>query len=329
MKKTLLILLALVLAFAFTACGETTEPAADQTYTTIPLGGNLQDLELSGEAFGEYVIIDFPEGMEPETGEATLYYSEDSDTPYIAVYRWAKEEGQTLEDIIASQAEQYGCGNYVMTEWPMIGAEAVGQYICGAETKDGGYMYFECNIMEDGDDFVEVDFGAATEEVQLGESEKYLWIPKGYTDQIDEEEAAHGTIFYGTYDESYQIPMIWINKYDPSYEKLEWEWSEVYPDGLPFDEAAYKKWSDIYNAGEWTDEVNEEYYSAFGLTDIAITKFEADGQEIYATSGTFDKYRLFDTYINVGDDWYTFYIEKDINMSQRYGRVIVESLHSK
>ncbi len=335
LAKAFAVLLALALALCMTACGDTGsdsgEQSADATYTAIPLGGNLGEFELEGAAFGEYKVVDFPEGIVLNEGsEGTCYYCEGGDTPYIVVYRWANEDGKTLEEITAEESKTYSDGIYTMTTWSDMNIDELGMYCYGREISDGNYGYLECDIMLDGDDIVEIDFISTAEEVQLGETGQYLWIPTGYKDLMDEDEVAHGTIFYGEYDESFELPEIWLSEYEGTYEKLAWGYEWLYPEGLPFDKSKFDEWVKLYKEDKWTEDVNREYYEALGYTEVLDPYVgEANGNRYYATVCKKDDYVNFEAFLYIGDEVYIADISQSADMAQTWGMDIITSLHSK
>jgi len=328
MKKLLVVLLAFVMAFAFTACGEQKDTAApEEGLTAIPLGGSLGDYAIDEEVFGTYVQVDFPEGAEPgENVDAQLYYSEGSVTPYIAVYRWSNEDGKTLEQEMADYAEGYGF-DYTISNWGVCGTDENGYYTAGYTYNDN-YYYLAGIIVQDGDDFVEIDFLAATEEIQLGDTGQYIWVPTGSIDLMDEDEVEHGTLFWGEYAESKYLPTIGVGPYVGSYDELEWYWSDVYPDGLPFDEATYEGWWAEAEKDGWTDELNKKYYAGLGAEFDKHKCIELeDGNSIGCYYYTFNDIECTDLYFNIGDECYDVILID--NGAHLYSNVVTNSLHTK
>jgi len=331
MKKLLVVLLALVLVFSFAACGEQEETnTADEGLTAIPLGGNLPDVPLEGDAFGTYTEIDFPEGADlSNEDEAHLYASEGSDTPYIAVFRWANEDGKTLEEITAEEAEYYKASEYEMTSWEALGLDE-GYFAMGEYGVDGNnYYYVECNIFQDGDDFVEIDFYCATEEVALGDTGQYVYVPAGYQDIMDDDQKEHGVVFYGEFDDSYDLPIIWIGKFEDSYEYLEWYWHNYCKDGIQFDAAQYKAWTDASAGGAWDEQTTKAYYEGVGCEYEKMSATDCGdgisaGAYYYIYNGDTECTEI---YFAIGEDCYNFLLFGF--GAHEYAAAAINSLHTK
>ncbi len=327
MKKILILLLALSMVFSMTACGQKeAEDSAAEGITAIPLGGNLGEYELEGECFGTYTEIDFPKGIDLSgISESHLYYSEGKNTPYIAVYRWANEDGKTLEEETAALSEAFGAADYQMTTWEELAGDE-GFYTIGYTDEEGNYYYVECDLMLDGDEFVEIDFYNATEEIALGDTGLYVAVPSGYTDLMNDEEKEHGTAFYGSYDDSYYLPSFWAGPYPNSYEELCWYLSETYEE-MPLDEAAYDK---IVASG-WDKASCDEYYDALGITDVELFQGESNGYNIDVYAGNCSNGCCDDIYIDLKDGTYynIFLYSEFIDPYPLYAKVIVDSLHTK
>jgi len=335
MKKLLAILLCLSMAFCMFGCGQSEnsgDEAQAEAFTAIPLGGSLGDLELLKPSGGdEYVIVDTPEIYDAASdgGTTVTYYCEGSDIPYIMVYRWAKGE-DTLESISEKVATEYAKTSYQMGTFPNGDKE----YDCGyfntiandVEGLEAGCYYLDCNIIEDGDDFVEIDFLAATEEVLIDEElNQYLWIPKGYDADNNEKMKENGFVFFGEYGDSYYMPTICIAPYEQTYEVQKEAWSYYYPDGLPFTEAQYNNWL----AAGWDENATEEYYKAVNIELTDVKKFEVNGAYIVKNSGTFNGKSVTDAYICFDNKAYNLWLETGFNPAPRYGSKILSTLHSK
>ncbi len=326
MKKLLVVLLAFVMVFSFAACGEQENTnTADEGLTAIPLGGNLGEYELEGEGFGSYSEIDFSEDADLSgVSEAHLYYSEGSNVPFIAVYRWANDEGLTLEEEAAALCEEYDTTRYQMCSWEALGNIETGFYTMGYTDKEGNYYYVECDLMLDGDEFVEIDFLSSTEEIALGDSGKYLWVPTGYTDMMNDEETEHGTAFYGEYDESYYLPGIWVGLEPISYEDRCWYLSDDF-DEIPFDEATYNKWV----ATDWDEASCEAYYKAIGIKDVKYYEHESDGIKMSVCACENENGFLDEIYFTIDGVQYTAVLYTDLVPEPIYAKVLINSLHSK
>ncbi len=334
MKKLLIALLAVSMIFVFTACGETEsaeDTAVAETFTAIPLGGDLPDYELEGPAYGEYVKLDTPTDFMEKYGADTLdiYYSEGSDTPYIMVFRW-KDVDMTLDEFSKSAAEESTPGgNY--TSFDLSGRPATVFDTSSDYIQDfpyDGFYYISSVTFADGNDFVAIDFHAATEEVALGDSGKYLWIPTGYDSVLSTEEMEeHKSYLCGTYDDSYYMPYIFIGELSNTYDELEWFWGDVFKDGLPVDEATYKGWND----SGWNESAVAAYYKAFGIDITIDNAIEVDGCRISYHAGTAADgdtvVGIVDSYIHVGDKTYELWLSSDLDPAPQYA--IFNSLHSK
>jgi len=324
MKKVLVVLLVFIMAFSVIGCGnqkaESEEPVAETTtYTSIPLGGNLKDLPLEGKCYGEYVKTEFKEDVDLSAlKEASLYYCEGSETPYIAVYRWSKD-GYTIEEETKYLANEYDAATYKMVHWDEMDVES-GYF--SLYYNNGEPFYVDCNILEDVDDYVEIDFYEACDEIALGDTGKSIYIPKGYNDLMDQDCKDHGTIFIADYDAEYDIPYIFLGNYIDSYEQEEWLWWDEFPEGLPFDEKTYNNWV----ADGWEEDENKAYYEALGFGNYIhyINEEKTDDYEsVYIV--TKDNKILEDMFFNVGDDWFNLSLTTDINVG--YCKAIYNSIH--
>jgi len=92
MKKLLILLLCLVTVFSVAGCSSKTEDTqVDEPTKVIDLGGDLGTITLEGDCYGLYKKVEnVPERFIYEDTETTLYEDLDSDTPYIAIYRFKK-----------------------------------------------------------------------------------------------------------------------------------------------------------------------------------------------------------------------------------------------
>ena len=87
-----------------------------------------------------------------DESQVAYYVSEDSLVDFD-VYQWAKAEGETLEDIAAGEAEEFGAEVETLT----IGELTVLKYDA-VEESDGTEYPTATYIVEDGSDFVEIVF---------------------------------------------------------------------------------------------------------------------------------------------------------------------------
>jgi len=247
MKKLIALLMILIMTVLLFGCGghdATTKATEKKVYSeTLPLGGNAGDASISGAAFGEYKEIDVfgSFSFTDEVDEEHLYHCEDCDTPYIAVFRWDKN-GQTLEEAVKTEADIYSDGFYLMIEDKFANASKEGYVVCTNE-KEGQFYYIQCIFLEDGDDFVEIDYYCKATEVQLGDSNKYVWLPAGGEDTVTDDDKAHDTYCYLKYDDSYYWPSIWAGKFDFSIDYAKWYWSydEIDSEDFPFTEEEYEE----------------------------------------------------------------------------------------
>jgi len=235
------------------------EPTEEVFTDSIPLGGNAGELPITGPIYGEYVEVPATiyDGILPENTHK--YYCEDCDRPYIMTYRWAKN-GKTLEEVAKEESELYSDSYYQIvdaSDWGGYVPEGKAAYFYTSAYKDDDFNYVEFEIFEDGDDIVEIVFVIATEEVEIGDSGVYIYVPTGFEDKNTADEAAYGQLFYGAYADDYYIPDIWISKFEPTYEWMNWWWNDIYPDGIPYTEAEYKKDQGKHN------EYNQEALAAF------------------------------------------------------------------
>jgi len=256
MKKIVALLIAISMMLVFVGCSKTS--------TEIPLGGNLPSVSVDG--LGKYKEVDFPEDTDNSNFvEAHLYYDEDSTIPFISTYRWNKD-ADSLEEEMEKLSNAYDIDEYKIIPWEEINIEKCGYYADSYEL-DGTYYYYEENILEDGDDFVSIEFYFKTEEVAIGNTGYYLWVPAGYTSYLDEDEKAHGTFFYGEYDYSYCLPGFWMaQQFSETYEALVWFWNEQFSeDNFPVSEETYNGWLEQAAQTGWTYSLCYDYYEAFGL----------------------------------------------------------------
>jgi len=339
MKKILVIALALVMAFCMFGCGqeqgsaENADSQIGETFTAIPLGGGLGDLQLGENGLGnEYVKIEVPEAINAESEGCTtdVYYCADCDTPYISVYRWAKED-KSLEEMTAIEAEDYGTGGYQMAKWELNEKTYdVGFYngiAMGIEGLEDECYYLDNSVYEDGDDFVEINFYIATEEYELGEGiNQYLWIPKGYDAENAAKMEEEYDSFNAKYSEDYYLPEIWISPYEESYEYETELWSFSFPDGLPYTKEQYTKWQDE----GWSEAALQEYYDAIGLNIKYQASETINGCETYRCSGEYRGRNVTDAYIYIDEKTgFNIWLDTELDPAPWYARVILLTLHSK
>ncbi len=329
MKKLLVILLTLVMVFSFAACGEKTEPAAyEATANSIDLGGGLGEYSLEGTACGQYEVIDTPEEWVYDGYEVITYADLDCDVPYITVYRWDKA-GMTLDEVAQEFADEYSEGYYQNMTDPNLNQES--KYFFGHFEFEGDFYYWDSFILEDGDDFVEIDFCSKTNEIAIGDTGVYAWVPSGYTDGNEQEYIDYGTLFVGDYAEEYDLSEIWLLGPVEGYTDYEydlWYWSDLYPDGLPISEEEYNK---IIEKGITEESINE-YYDAFGVEVMYASLFNnteypyngsvialnKDGKN-YGTEIRFE----------VNGEIYFVWVKFDEDIAPAIGDSFLASLHTK
>lgn len=328
MKKRIAFLLVLILVLSFVGCGKEeaatpAEPEPAEALTAIPLGGSLEALDVTGPGYGTYVKTELLQELTPymeEGDKVDCYYSEGSDTPYIVVWRFPKGD-RTLQEAAAAYAETYGAADCQETAY--LGSPAM-CYQVSNTLSDGKYYYANVMMLEDGDDFVEIDYFIGCEEVALGDSGQYLWIPTGSRSLMNEDETAHGTIFYADYDPNYDLPEFWVGLTPESYKDYQWYWEDHFKE-LPFDQKTLGDW---VKTG-WDNAARKEYYEAVGYPDLEIFQAEHNGClcDIYAASN--DKQALNDLYISAGDTTYNVVLTYKVLPAPVYNKVLLESLHSK
>jgi len=339
MKKIFVIALALVMAFCMFGCGqdkgsENADSQIGETFTSIPLGGSLGDLEIDhGYCGKEYVKIEAPADYTSEDGSWTvdMYYCEGSDTPYIVVYRWAKGD-YSLEEVTAESAKKFGYeGAYQMAQWEVSGnTYDVGYYNSLAKDVvglEGECFYADTIIFEDGDDFVSVDYFAATEEYELGEGlNQYLWIPKGYKAEYQTEAKDGFDGFRASYDEGYYLPSIGIAKYEEDYALETILWGSDFPEGLPFTEEQYNAWK----ATGWDQASSDAINAAIGFDVKNQTKDEINNCKVYKSSGKYQGIEISNIYIYVDEEnAFNIFMSSELDPAPWYGTALINTLHSK
>jgi len=338
MKKLLAIMLCLVVAFCMFGCGQkqgdtATDDGTAEATKVIPLGGDLPDLELKGSVYGDYEKIETPAKLQEAYNAASLdvYYSENSDVPYILVYRWSDVDS-TLEEF-TEMALGVTTPNTFYGTYDYHGIPATVFYTSSDYIKEmpfDGFYYISCISIADGDDFVAINFYTASEEIALGDSGKYLWIPKGLeSDSSEEDMAANNAYVSGGYEASYYMPYIYVGEESDSYESLTWFWGESFPDGLPVDKATYDGWV----SSGWDEESVAAYYKAFTLDLEGSKSIEVDGCPInyyYGTHTDGDRtIGAVDAYISIGDKCYNIWLDTALDPAPQYALSIYNSLHSK
>jgi len=297
----------------------------------IPLGGNLPAYSLEGKALGEYKEISDTDIFSfDDSVELHVYEDKNSDTPYIAVYRWNKD-GKTFEENVQAEADEFNGGYVDIFESNELTGGKMGFYCTCSDIEDGefaGFYYINICIFEDGDDIVEIDFYAASEELQLGDTNTYLWVPKGSESIMTDDAAAHGTLFWGTYDDSYYLPTIWIAKMSTAYEDVKWTWSaEDWYEEFPLSEEEYN----ALPTTAWTEEEEERYYGVFGAE--IVYRYNTENAELLSLSFEGKDGAYSDIYINLTDnveDTYEIWTEYPTAEGAPYiGHSIIESVHTK
>jgi len=329
MKKVFAILLCVLMCFGLLGCGDTTAKVDEEKeYSgSIPLGGNLGDLSLDGPSYGTYKEIEPDELFVYEDTETHVYYDENSVNPYIMTYRWNKD-GETLEEVTKYESESNSTGYYQMEEdsgWSSLAGKPCG-YICTNTTYKDNYYYVDMVIVEDGEDFLEVVVWSGTEEVVLGDSGKAIWVPKGYTDVLNADERAHGTLFMGEYDEENHLPSIWVGIPGHSYEYFKWFWTETEEEEAPFTEEEYIE----FNSSEWTEDKSADFYKAMGTEVVYTANLENDGVKatLYSLDSKEWGLKNTDIWLFAGDKIYQIWTETDIQDATPYiGSTLINSIH--
>ena len=254
-EKLLSLLLCLVMCVSLAACGSTknadsgnavaentdaenTPIVEDNQTCALHLSDTLGDILLDADWFGNYEVIDTPTEFTFDNCTSVVYYNEGCETPYICVYTFPKD-GATVESYVESELKYYGLPEYYqkVEDYTVESNPTALMYTCGIELFDT-YFYCDCWIYDDGDNIVEVDMYSSAEEVQLGDSNEYVWVPVGYNDLTgeDEESQQFGTFFYGENELfAYTFPGIWMGEYYDTYEFEEWFWGGEFNE-LPFTE---------------------------------------------------------------------------------------------
>jgi len=329
MKKLLVLFLCLATVFSVTGCSsktnddQTVEPT-NEVSNVIDLGGNLGTYTLEGETYGLYKVVETPEKLIYENTKTTLYEDLDSDTPYIAVYRYAKD-GKTLEEEVQAEADLYSQGYYQLFK---AVDNLDSYYFCFPSELNGNYYYVATQIVEDGDDFVEVSYFGKTEELQIGDTNVYAYVPVGYTSHIDDDYKAHGTIFCGNYSDDYYFPTIFVGKWEFTYDYLEWYFGEDFPEGLPFSEEEHEKLVERIKNGE---DVMHEFYELLGDT-VVFDSYEAKesfdyNAGYYVLEG--GKSEGTEAWFEIDGDWYVAWFESDLTPKPAYTSTFLASLHTK
>jgi len=307
---------------------EETEQTEATVYSeSLPLGGSLPALPLEGKAIGSYTELDelgafYFDGC----SEIHVYADETCDTPYIAVYRWAKD-GKTFEETVQVEADSrnFGIAQFTETSGITGGKSAFFcRHISDEESADNKFYYVNSVFFEDGEDIVEIDFLASSEEIRIGNTDTYLWVPTGYESLMTDDRTNHGVTFYGDYDISYDYPSIWIGKVDYSYEQLKWFWSG-WEGEFPITE---EKYAEYCAQDDWSEESEIEYYGAFN-GEITYKNTEGKGSlyGIHFTDGWCD---CEDAYFYAGEDLYEIWMKiPESVFTPRIGMSVLDSIHTK
>jgi len=331
MKKLLILLLCLVTALGVAGCSSKTydnqvEEPTNKPTKVIDLGGSLGTITLEGEAFGSYKVVETPEEFDYEDVEITVYEDLNSNTPYITVYRYAKN-GLTLEEEAQKEADLYSNGYYQLFDSnDMVNCH--GAYFCTPHVSNGNYYYDDIQIIEDGDEFVEIEFSGKTEELQIGDTNVYAYVPVGYTSHIDDDYKAHNAYFAATYSDDYYFPNMFVGKWEYTYEYMKWFYEEDFPEGLPFTEEEFN--ADI---GKWINGEGDmhAYYETFGDT-VAFDSYEAG--EVFDYNGCYyvlegGKVEGTEIWFEINGDWYVAWFETDLEPVPAYATTFLSSLHTK
>jgi len=329
MKKLIVLLICLTTLFSVAGCSNKNESievdeSTNQTGSFIDLGGNIGVTELEGDTYGTYELIETPEEMIYEDTETTLYEDLNCDTPYIVVYRF-KKDGYTLEEITKEEAELYSQGYYQM--FPARNNVPSG-YFCYPYDFNGNYYYTAVQIFEDGEDFVEIEYLGKTEELEIGDTNVYAWVPTGYTSYMDDDYKAHNAYFAVSYSEDYYYPNMFIGKWEYSYDYMKWYYAEDFGDELPFSEEKYVDLAQRTINGEYT---MYEFYELLGDT-IVYDSYEAG--EVFDYSGCYyavqgGKSEGVEAWFEIDGDWYVAWFESEANPTPAYTDTFLSSLHTK
>jgi len=327
MKKLLALLICLATVFSFVGCtGQAEDKTVNEASNVIDLGGGLGTITPEGDAYGTYKKIETPKELVFEDAETTVYEDLNSDTPYIAVFRFAKN-GYTLEAIAQEESDLYCNGYYQMFEDKDKGFS--GAYFCHPYVINGNYYYTDTRIVEDGDDFVEVSFFGKTEELQIGDTNVYAYVPVGYTSYMDDDYKAHGAIFASAYSEEYYFPFIYVGKWDYSYDFLKWYYEEDYPDGLPMSEEEHAQLVERANNGE---SVMHDFYELLDYT-IDYDSYQDEKQSFDYNGGYYvlldDQDIGTEAWFEVDGNWYITWLGSDLNPKPAYAIAFLSSLHTK
>jgi len=201
-------------------------------------------------------------------------------------------------------------------------------YFCYPYELYGNYYYTAVQIFEDGEDFVEIEYFGKTEELQIGDSNVYAWVPTGYTSYMDDDYKAHNTYFVASYSDDYYLPNIFIGKWEFSYDYLKWYLEDDFTDKLPISE---EKYAELSKKSESGVDISCEYYELLG--DTVVYDSYADGEVFdynggyYAVEG--GKSEGVEAWFEINGDWYVAWFESDSNPTPAYTYAFLNSLHTK
>ena len=343
-EKIFALMFCLVFSLSLLACGNAGDTTVtgdnsvtyDEQVFTIHLSDTLGDLFLYGDWFGEYSVIDTPDEFTFEDCTSTVYYNENCETPYICVYTLPKED-MTKEDYIESELKDYGLPVYYqqMEDYSVESYPTVLMYTDGEELFDSFY-YYDCWVYEDVDTIVEVDMISKAEEVQLGDSNAYIWVPVGYTalNSEDDKSQQFGTFFNAEnllFEGAY--PNIWMGNYTNSYEFEEWFWKNEF-DELPFSEEDFNGWTE----NDLKEDSRNAYFEALGYKYDSKEDYfseEIDGIKVIGyhlhDNESLKNFSAMDLiYIGVGETTYALSLcYPTIDIYYYIGYPMAQSLHLK
>jgi len=242
-------------------------------------------------------------------------------------YIVSKKDDYTLEDIAKEEAGLYTNGYYQLFENGGI-VDGKGAYICTKADYNGDYYYVDEEIFEDGDDYVEIDMWCKTEELQIGDTNVYAYVPTGYTSYMDDDYKEHNTYFAATYSDDYYFPNVFVGKWEYSFDYLEWYCYEDFPEGLPFSEEEYNAYLD-----KWTNGEADMYSYYESLGDTVLFDSYKDGQVYDYDDGYYvlesNKSEGTEIWFAIDGEWYVTWFEYKQNPKPAYANAFLNSLHTK
>jgi len=324
MKKLLFLVLALIMLTSFTGCSVEDNYDATTTVkesqkeifdTVIEIAKDIEPIDLSGVAFGEYERYPAPTDSliyEGETGY--VYYDEDSNVPYIYVQS-IPDKNISFEAFCKQQVKDFGDDIYQMID------EKTCYFTCSAE--DAGKFMYESVFLYDYEDmFYQVIFDYKTEEIAFSDN-LYGYIPCGYTKL---ETAREGLILHCEYDKSYELPSFYITKDEDSYEAALLDFH--HQGNLNFTQEDYENWS-----LDWNEENISAFLKSAGYSLNSSKTVEGKGYTVKAYSVNNDR---FDNslesilLIESGDEAYRVNCYSNLqNPTPEFLKPFINSIHTK